>query len=47
MPLADQWAVFDNTFAAKATLTATQDGDNLQIKEPKSWLKLQKRIKTA
>lgn len=47
MPLADQWAVFDNTFAAKATLAATKEGDNLHIKEPKLWLKLQKRIKTA
>ena len=32
MPLADQWAVLDNTVAAKATLIATQEGDNLQIK---------------
>ena len=47
MPLADQWAVFDNTVAAKATLVATQEGDNLQIKEPKLWHKLQNLIKTA
>ncbi len=47
MPLADQWVVFDNTVAAKATLVATQAGDNLQIKEPKLWLKLQNLIKTA
>ena len=47
MPLTDQWAVFDNTVAAKATLVATQEGDNLQIKEPKSWRKLQNLIKTA
>ena len=47
MPLADQLAVFDNTVAAKATLIATQEGDNLQIKEPKLWLKLQNLIKTA
>ncbi len=32
---------------AKATLLATQQGDNLQIKEPKLWLKLQNLIKTA
>ena len=47
IPLADQWAVFDNTVTAKATLVATQEGDNLQIKEPKLWLKLQNLIKTA
>ncbi len=47
MPLADQWVVFDNTVAAKATLVATQEGDNLQVKETKLWLKLQNLIKTA
>jgi predicted ABC-type ATPase len=47
MPLVDQWVVFDNTMTAKATLVATQEGDNLQIKEPKLWLKLQNLIKTA
>lgn len=47
IPLADQWAVFDNTVTAKATLVATQEGDNLQIKESKLWLKLQKLIKIA
>ena len=47
MPLADQLAVFDKTVAAKATLVATQEGDNLQIKQPKLWLKLQNLIKTA
>ena len=47
MPLADQWAVFDNTASSKATQIATQEGDNLQIKEPKLWLKLQNLIKTA
>lgn len=47
MPLADQWVLFDNTVTAKATLVATQEGDNLQIKEPKLWLKLQNLIKTA
>ena len=47
IPLADQWAVFDNTVTAKATLIATQEGDNLQIKESKLWLKLQKLIKIA
>ena len=47
MPLADQWVVFDNTVAMKATLVATLKGDNLEIKESKLWLKLQKLIKTA
>lgn len=47
MPLADQWVVFDNTVATKAKLVATLKGDNLEIKEPKLWLKLQNLIKTA
>ena len=47
LPLADRWVVFDNTVTAKAILLATQQGDNLQIKEPKLWLKLQNLIKTA
>ena len=29
LPLADRWAVFDNSVNDKATLIATQDGDNL------------------
>jgi predicted ABC-type ATPase len=47
MSLANQWAAFDNSVIAKATLVATQEGDNLQIKEPKLWRKLQNLIKTA
>lgn len=47
MPLADRWAVFDNSVTGKATLIATQEGDNLQIKEPKPWLKLQKLLTTG
>ena len=43
-PLADRWAVFDNSVTGKAQLIATQEGDNLQIKEPKPWLKLQKLL---
>ena len=42
MPLADRWVVYDNSVTGKAKLIATQEGDNLQIKEPKPWLKLQK-----
>ena len=47
LPLADRWAVFDNSVNGKATLIATQEGDNLQIKEPSSWLKLQKLLTTC
>jgi predicted ABC-type ATPase len=47
MPLADRWAVFDNSAGGKARLIATQEGDNLQIKEPKPWLKLQKLLATC
>ena len=47
LPLADRWAVFDNSVNGKATLIATQDGDNLQIKEPPAWLKLQKLLTTC
>ena len=47
MPLADRWAVFDNSVAGKAKLIATQHGDNLQIKEPKPWLKLQNLLTTC
>jgi predicted ABC-type ATPase len=43
-PLADRWLVFDNSVAGKASLLATQEGNNPQIKEPKKWLKLQKRL---
>ena len=47
MPLADRWVVFDNSDTGKAKLIATQEGDNLQIKEPKPWLKLQKLLTTC
>ena len=46
MPLADRWAVFDNSVTGKAKLIATHEGDNLQIKEPKPWHKLQKLLTT-
>jgi predicted ABC-type ATPase len=46
-PLADRWAMFDNSITGKATLVAIQDGGDLQIKEPKSWLKLQKLLTTC
>jgi predicted ABC-type ATPase len=41
-PLADRWVVFDNSAIGAAHLLATQEDDNLQIMEPKKWLKLQK-----
>lgn len=44
MPLADRWVMFDNSVTGKAKLIATQEGDNLQIKESKPWLKLQKLL---
>ena len=47
MPLADRWAMFDNSITGKATLVAIQDGGDLQIKEPKPWLKLQKLLATC
>ena len=46
-PLADRWIMFDNSITGKATLIAIQDGGNLQIKEPKLWLKLQKLLATC
>lgn len=46
-PLADRWAVFDNSATDVAHLLATQDGDNLNIKESQKWLKLQKRLTIA
>jgi predicted ABC-type ATPase len=46
-PLADRWAVFDNSVTGVANLLATQEGDNLQIKEPTKWLKLQNRLITS
>ena len=45
-PLADHWVMFDNSVTGKATLVAIQHGDNLQIKEPKPLLKLQKLLTT-
>jgi predicted ABC-type ATPase len=46
-PLADRWALFDNSVTGKAHLVATQEGDNLDIKEIKPWLKLQKLLTTC
>ncbi len=42
--LAERWLVFDNSVMGKACLLATQKGNNLEIKEPKKWLKLRKRL---
>ena len=46
-PLADRWLVFDNSVSGTAILLAHQEGDNLQIKEPQKWLKLQNRLRTC
>lgn len=46
-PLADRWVVFDNSAAGAAHLLATQEDDNLQIMEPKKWLKLQKLLTSS
>ena len=47
VPLADRLVMFDNSTTGKATLVAIQDGGDLQIKEPKPWLKLQKLLATC
>ena len=47
LPLADRWAVFDNSVNGKAILIATQEADNLQTKKPSSWLKLQRLLTTC
>jgi predicted ABC-type ATPase len=46
-PLADRWVVFDNSAIGAAHLLATQEDDNLQIMEPKKWLKLQKLLTSS
>jgi predicted ABC-type ATPase len=46
-PLADRWVVFDNSATGAAHLLATQQDDNLQIMEPKKWLKLQKLLTSS
>ena len=47
LPLADRWAVFDNSVNGKAILIATQEGDNLQTKKPSSRLQLQRLLTTC
>ncbi len=46
-PLADRWLIFDNSVTGTAILLAQQEGDNLQIKESKQWLKLQNHQTTC
>jgi predicted ABC-type ATPase len=42
-PIASRWAVFDNSRPPQARLVATQeDAGPLTVKEPQTWLKLQK-----
>ena len=46
LPLADRWAVFDNSVNGEAILIATQEADNLQTEKPSSWLQLQRLLTT-
>ena len=47
LPLADRWAVFDNSVNGKAILIATQEADNLQTEKPSSRLQLQRLLTTC
>ncbi len=44
-PLADQWAVFDNSASIRALPVATQTATQLTITEAKTWRRLQKLSK--
>jgi len=46
-PLADEWALFDNSSAQEAVPVATQFADQLNIMETATWHKLQKLSKVA
>jgi predicted ABC-type ATPase len=46
-PLANQWALFDNSSSPQALPVAAQMADELIITEAKTWQKLQKLSKTA
>jgi predicted ABC-type ATPase len=46
-PLANQWALFDNSRSPQALPVAAQLADELIITEAKTWQKLQKLSKTA
>ena len=46
-PLANQWALFDNSSSPQALPVAAQLADELIITEAKTWQKLQKLRKTA
>ena len=46
-PLADEWALFDNSSAQEAVPVATQFSDQLNIMETATWHKLQKLSKVA
>lgn len=46
-PLANQWALFDNSSSPQALPVAAQLADELIITEAKTWQKLQKLSKTA
>ena len=46
-PLANQWALFDNSSSPQALPVAAQMAEELTITEAKTWQKLQKLSKTA
>jgi predicted ABC-type ATPase len=46
-PLADQWALFDNSSSKQARLVATQIATLLSVSETNTWRKLQRLSKTA
>jgi predicted ABC-type ATPase len=41
-PLADEWALFDNSPTPKAIPVTTHIANQLTVTEPKTWRKLQK-----
>ena len=44
-PIADRWAVYDNSASPTATMVAGFDGNAVSIKMPQTWHKLQKMLK--
>jgi predicted ABC-type ATPase len=46
-PLADEWALFDNSTSSQAIPVATQFATQLTVTEPKTWQKLQKLSQAA
>jgi predicted ABC-type ATPase len=46
-PLADEWALFDNSFSPRALPVATQFANQLTVTEAATWQKLQKLSKAV